>query len=168
MSGMSVAGARITMRSAPTGLPPSSSELPMNIPSQAKLLIAPATDRYIVQLTDPPLASYRGGVLGLAATSPATTAISQTRPVARRKNSNRSSAFVACKSTFTACIAPEFIPKRLRSSMKEIQVSGRYFTFRKNEVSSSVLYADFIKFANKEVSWWSNPGVSAYTYWLCS
>ena len=34
---------------------------------------APATDRYIVQLTDPPLASYRGGILGLAATSPATT-----------------------------------------------------------------------------------------------
>ncbi len=31
---------------------------------------AAATDRYIVQLTDAPLASYRGGVLGLAATSP--------------------------------------------------------------------------------------------------
>ena len=34
---------------------------------------APTSDRYIVQLTDPPLASYRGGVLGLAATSPTAT-----------------------------------------------------------------------------------------------
>ena len=34
---------------------------------------AAATDRYIVQLLEPPLASYRGGVLGLAATSPAAT-----------------------------------------------------------------------------------------------
>jgi subtilisin family serine protease len=32
---------------------------------------AAATDRYIVQLTDPPLASYTGGVAGLAATNPA-------------------------------------------------------------------------------------------------
>jgi subtilisin family serine protease len=32
---------------------------------------AAGTDRYIVQLVDPPLASYRGGVTGLAATSPA-------------------------------------------------------------------------------------------------
>lgn len=32
---------------------------------------APATDRYIVQLADPPLASYRGGIAGLAATNPA-------------------------------------------------------------------------------------------------
>jgi outer membrane lipoprotein-sorting protein len=34
--------------------------------------------------------------------------------------------------------------------VKEIQVSGRYFTFRKNEVSSSMLYADFIKFPDME------------------
>jgi subtilisin family serine protease len=32
---------------------------------------AAGTDRYIVQLTDPPLASYRGGVAGLVATNPA-------------------------------------------------------------------------------------------------
>jgi subtilisin family serine protease len=34
---------------------------------------AASTDRFIVQLADPPLASYRGGILGLAATSPAAT-----------------------------------------------------------------------------------------------
>jgi subtilisin family serine protease len=34
---------------------------------------AAGTDRYIVQLTDPPLASYRGGIAGLVATSPAVT-----------------------------------------------------------------------------------------------
>ncbi len=32
---------------------------------------ATSADRYIVQLTDPPLASYRGGTAGLAATNPA-------------------------------------------------------------------------------------------------
>jgi subtilisin family serine protease len=34
---------------------------------------APSSDRYIVQLADAPLATYRGGVAGLAATSPAVT-----------------------------------------------------------------------------------------------
>jgi outer membrane lipoprotein-sorting protein len=34
--------------------------------------------------------------------------------------------------------------------VKEIQVSGRYFTFRRNEVSGSEPYADFIKFPDME------------------
>src|SRR4051812_33172499 len=35
----------------------------------------PPLQRYIVQLSDPPLASYRGGVPGLAATNPALGAV---------------------------------------------------------------------------------------------
>ena len=39
----------------------------------AKAGAAAGADRYIVKLTDAPLASYRGGVPGLAATNPAAT-----------------------------------------------------------------------------------------------
>ncbi len=41
---------------------------------------AAGTDRYIVQLTDPPLASYRGGIAGLAATNPAATGVVKLDP----------------------------------------------------------------------------------------
>jgi subtilisin family serine protease len=41
---------------------------------------APAVGQYIVQLSDPPLASYRGGIAGLAATNPATLGVRKLDP----------------------------------------------------------------------------------------
>ncbi len=38
------------------------------------------TDRYIVRLSEPPLASYRGGIAGLAATNPAATGSARLNP----------------------------------------------------------------------------------------
>jgi subtilisin family serine protease len=60
---------------------------------------AAATDRYIVQLTGPPLASYAGGIAGLAATNPAALGQVKLDP-----NSAASKAYLAYLDTRRAAV----------------------------------------------------------------
>jgi subtilisin family serine protease len=76
---------------------------------------AAGTDRYIVQLTDAPLASYRGGILGLAATSPAVTGAVKLDPASVASKAylqylagKQSTVLAAAKSALGRSAAPAF------------------------------------------------------------
>ena len=62
--------------------------------------------------------------VGWTAKSAATSALRQVAPVIRRKTRNTSTAFAACRTTFTTWWAPGLMPKSSTSSMCESQVSG--------------------------------------------
>ena len=128
---------------------------------------AAGTDRYIVQLTDPPLASYRGGIVGLAATNPAATGAVKLDPSSPASKAyleylaGKQSAVLAALATTLGRTATPTYTYRYAYNGFALALTEQEAGVLRNIAGVAAVRKDFVRYVQTDAgpAWIGAPGV---------